>query len=185
METYLIVIIIICAIAIFLYLKNECQEYFSQGLLSEESTSIDDLMELWKPLFKQESKTDDLKKAIVNYSTSKHNIQLKKLSLDKFINDDNKKNYWIDDNTSNYIDISATDNNKLTNFENTIALDQEATIIQNLKAISKSEISGATLDEIKKNLQYHGCLIKQKVLGKMVQDNKILAADMEKAWFNC
>lgn len=192
METYQIVILVICSVLIFLYyFKQDCLEYFSAtGLNSEELKAVDSLLELWKPILKPEAQLDDLKKAIINYSISKHNIQLKKMSLDKIISDDLKSSYWINDETSNYVDQSADDEMKLTNFENTITTTLENDVVNNFKSMTNFDILNLTglnaqLDEIKKNLQFHGCLIKQKVLSSLAIDNKIPSVVAEKAWFEC
>lgn len=191
METYQIVIIVICAVLLFLYFKKDCFEYFSvTGLNINQKSNIQNLIGLWRPIILTNADTKELEKVITNYSIGKHNIQLKKLSINKYIADDVKGTYWIDDKTSNYVDDTSMDVLKLNMAEDTISQKYETEIINALKpiiSIDQSNTIGLNiqLDEMKKNLKYHGCLIKQDAISTLVNDNKIKNEFVEKAWFNC
>jgi hypothetical protein len=191
METYQIIIIVICAVLLFLYYRRDCSEYFSAtGLNATDKKNIQNLIGIWRPILLPSANEAELEKLITDYSIGKHNIQLKRLAIKNDISDAIKAEYWIDDKTSNYIDTTGIDEQKLSNFERSIETTQQNDLISNLKpliSIDPKNIAGinAQMNEVKKNLQQHGCLIKQEILTTLVQDGKITTDKAKNIWFDC
>lgn len=215
METFQIIIIIIGAVLIFLHFRGNCLEYFSEsgnylpyngnqltptsssrneldvsGLNPAEKVDIFVLMSRWRLNFLPTVNEVELEKVLTNYAISKHNIQLKRFQLRKLISDQTKGIYWINNEIADHLELSATDEKKLNAIETDIEEMQNKKIFDFIKpflATDYQNILGTNLllEEMKNNLQYMGCMIKQKVMKTLIQNNYILPDQIDQIWFNC